>query len=591
MSKNNYWQDRFVEEEKRVTQLAESEFRRQQLEYERAIVNINKDIEKWYNRIAVNNEVSLADAKKLLNKKEREEFKWTVEEYIKHGSDKSLNILYRKELENASAKYHIERLEALKLEVRGQVEKLYNNRESGFENHLKNIYKDQYNRTAFRIAKGTGVGTNIYSLNDKLVNTVIKKPWAPDGKNFSERIWEDKNRLINTLHTELTQGFIRGDSLQRMTDRISAKMNVSKTNAARLVHTESAAYASKARQQSFIDLDVEKFEVVATLDSRTSEICQSLDGKIFDVKDYEVGTTAPPYHVRCRSTTAPYFEDDEGERAARGEDGKIYYVTENMNYKDWKDKYLKNDEGIELKKMENDSKIEDENSKLSLSEKEMLDSFIADSPEEIRRVWERYESDLKLLGFVEDADVKGPGYYGNRGGFYVTKSELLGNGTWLKPFEMYFHEAGHQLDHLINLKVLKGYDKYYISDVWRSVKYNGMTFNDMLIKEFDEYINLIRKKDNISVDEAFELIKKKYAQRNIGDTKEISDIFSGITKNKFNLGAGHRKEYWDNVPVSIEAFAGFTSAIIVNPRSLELIKEIFPKSYEIYLEMLNYAME
>ena len=182
---SNYWADRFVEEEKRLNKIADDEFRRQQLEYERAIVNINKDIEKWYNRIAKNNEVSLAEAKQLLNKKEREELKWTVDEYIKHGSDRSLNILYRKELENASSKYHIERLEAMKLEVRGQIEKLYNNRESGFENHLKNIYKDQYNRTALQIAKGTGVGTNLYRLNDRYVEQVIKKPWAPDGKNFS----------------------------------------------------------------------------------------------------------------------------------------------------------------------------------------------------------------------------------------------------------------------------------------------------------------------------------------------------------------------------------------------------------------------
>ncbi len=420
MNKNNYWQDRFIEEEKRVTQLAESEFRRQQLEYERAIVNINKDIEKWYNRIAVNNEVSLADAKKLLNKKEREEFKWTVEEYIKHGSDKSLNILYRKELENASAKYHIERLEALKLEVRGQVEKLYNNRESGFENHLKNIYKDQYNRTAFEIAKGTGVGTNLYKLNDKLVGEVIKKPWAPDGKNFSERIWEDKNRLINTLHTELTQGFIRGDSLQRMTDRISAKMDVSKTNAARLVHTESAAYASKARQQSFIDLDVEKFEVVATLDSRTSEICQSLDGKIFDVKDYEVGTTAPPYHVRCRSTTAPYFEDDEGERAARSEaTGGTEYVPADITYKDWKEKYVDNTPVAKTEKSDIIKEIRENSTVLKNLE---LNNVEYKKVGKLDRELEDYEIVMRLAGGDEtngSCSSVALAYVGNRNGMDV----------------------------------------------------------------------------------------------------------------------------------------------------------------------------
>ena len=354
MSKK-YWQDRFIEEEERLNKIAGDEFRRQQLEYERAISRLNKDIEVWYNRIAKNNDVSLAEAKKMLNDKELKEFKWTLDEYIKHGEENGIKKDWSRQLENASARVHIERLEAMKLQVRGEIEKLYNGRESGFESYLKNLYKDQYNRTAFQIAKGTGVGTNIYSLNDKLVNTVIKKPWAPDGKNFSDRIWEDKDKLINTLHTEMTQAFIRGDSLEKLADKIAEKMKVSKANASRLVYTESAAYSSRARLKSYQDLGVEKYEIVATLDNRTSDICQDMDGKVFDLKDYEVGVTANPFHVRCRTTTAPYFDDAEGERAARNETtGETEYVPADITYKDWKEKYLDNNSE---KVLQNDMKM------------------------------------------------------------------------------------------------------------------------------------------------------------------------------------------------------------------------------------------
>ena len=354
MSKK-YWQDRFIEEEERLNKIAGDEFRRQQLEYERAISRLNKDIEVWYNRIAKNNDVSLAEAKKMLNDKELKEFRWTLDEYIKYGKENGIDKNWNKELENASARVHIERLEAMKLQVRGEIEKLYNGRESGFESYLKNVYKDQYNRTAFQIAKGTGIGTNIYSLNDKLVNTVIKKPWAPDGKNFSDRIWEDKDKLINTLHTEMTQAFIRGDSLEKLADKIAEKMKVSKANASRLVYTESAAYSSKARFKSFQDLGVEKYEIVATLDNRTSDICQDMDGKVFDLKDYEVGVTANPFHVRCRTTTAPYFDDMEGERTARNETtGETEYVPANMKYSEWKEKYLSNKSE---KVLQNDTKM------------------------------------------------------------------------------------------------------------------------------------------------------------------------------------------------------------------------------------------
>ena len=129
---SDYWKDRFIEEEKRVNQMAGKEIKKQQDEYDKAITRINQDIEIWYNRIAKNNDVSLANAKEMLNKKERDEFKWTVEEYIKKGSGEN-NNLFSRELENASAKYHIERLEAMKLQVRAEIEKLYNDNGSGLK--------------------------------------------------------------------------------------------------------------------------------------------------------------------------------------------------------------------------------------------------------------------------------------------------------------------------------------------------------------------------------------------------------------------------------------------------------------------------
>lgn len=419
MSKK-YWQDRFIEEEERLNKIAGDEFRRQQLEYERAISRLNKDIEVWYNRIAKNNDVSLAEAKKMLNDKELKEFKWTLDEYIKHGKENGIDKNWNKELENASARVHIERLEAMKLQVRGEIEKLYNGRESGFESYLKNLYKDQYNRTAFQIAKGTGVGTNIYSLNDKLVNTVIKKPWAPDGKNFSDRIWEDKDKLINTLHTEMTQAFIRGDSLEKLADKIAEKMKVSKANASRLVYTESAAYSSRARLKSYQDLGVEKYEIVATLDNRTSDICQDMDGKVFDLKDYEVGVTANPFHVRCRTTTAPYFDDMEGERAARNEvAGETEYVPADITYKDWKEKYISKNPFEKTEKSDIIKEIRENSTILKNLE---LNKVEYKKVGKLNRELEDYEIIMRLAGGDEtngSCSSVALAYAGNRNGIDV----------------------------------------------------------------------------------------------------------------------------------------------------------------------------
>ena len=95
-----------------------------------------------------------------------------------------------------------------------------------------------------------------------------------------------------------------------------------------------------SQKEAFNKLDVQEYEIVATLDSHTSEICQEMDGQHFLMKDYQAGVTAPPFHVWCRSVTAPYFSDNyNGERAAKGEDGKTYYVPDDLTYKDWENRY------------------------------------------------------------------------------------------------------------------------------------------------------------------------------------------------------------------------------------------------------------
>lgn len=109
------------------------------------------------------------------------------------------------------------------------------------------------------------------------------------------------------------------------------------------MYTEKAYFASLADIESYRRLGVEQFEFLATLDSRTSEICQEMDGRVFKVSQYEIGVNVPPLHPNCRSTTVPYFEDDEfdsGERAARGADGKTHYVPANMKYAEWKAKFV-----------------------------------------------------------------------------------------------------------------------------------------------------------------------------------------------------------------------------------------------------------
>ncbi len=341
MKKSSYWQDRFIKEEQRRNKDARAYIKTIEKQYDQALSNIEKDINNWYMRIAKNNNISLLEAKKILSKKELAEFKWEVEDYIKAGETNSISPIWIKELENASARVHISRLEALKIQIQNQVETLYGTRDKEMQDYLIRTYGDTYYHAAYEIQKGIGLGSSVYSLDTNKVNQIIHKPWAVDGKNFSERIWEDKNKLINTLHNGLTQSFIRGSSPYQIVSDIAKEFNVRKSVAGRLVMTESAAYAAKAQENCYKDLGVDQYEIVATLDTHTSPICQEMDGKVFNIKEYEVGVTANPFHPNCRTVTAPYFADDtKSMRAMRNKEGKIEYVPADMKYKEWYSKYV-----------------------------------------------------------------------------------------------------------------------------------------------------------------------------------------------------------------------------------------------------------
>ncbi|MCO8743996.1 phage head morphogenesis protein, partial [Clostridioides difficile] len=133
MKHKDYWRKRFEQLEEAQNNKSVKYYLELEKQYKLAINSIEKDILAWYNRFAKNEGISLLEAKKLLNTRELEEFKWSVEEYIKYGKENAINQKWMKELENASARVHITRLEALKLQIQQQVEVLYGNELDGID--------------------------------------------------------------------------------------------------------------------------------------------------------------------------------------------------------------------------------------------------------------------------------------------------------------------------------------------------------------------------------------------------------------------------------------------------------------------------
>lgn len=361
MRNKKYWEERFRQLEASQHQSSQKLVADIQQQMRRAEADIENKINAWYGRLAANNGISMEAARKLLNRKELEEFQWDVNDYIKYGRENAVNRQWMKQLENASARVHISRLEQLKLQVQQETERLYGNYMDGVDRHIKILYEEGFYNTAYEIQKGIGVGWNLTGVDSNRLDKIIRKPWAADGKNFSERIWSGKQQLLESVHTSLTQMCILGQSPDRAIASLSHAMHTSRNQAGRLIMTESVFFGSESRKDCFNELGVEQYEIVATLDAVTSDICREMDGKVFPMSEYQSGSTAPPFHVWCRTTTVPAFGDEFdhiGERAARNpETGKTYYVPADMKYWEWKESFVGNGEKSGLQEVKSDDKI------------------------------------------------------------------------------------------------------------------------------------------------------------------------------------------------------------------------------------------
>ena len=299
-----------------------------------ADAEIRRQMESWYQRLAVNNDITLADAKKLLTADELDEFHWTVEQYIKYGEENALDQKWIKQLENASAKVHISRLEALQTQLRQQAEKLHAEVEKAAESAARGIYEGSYYRTAYEVQKGLGVGWGVAQISEGVIEKVLSRPWTADMQTFRDHCWTNKQNLINSVNKNLTQMIIRGEAPDRAIAAIAKQFEVSKSKAGRLVMTESAYFSSAGQKDCYEALDVERYEVIASRDRDTCSLCGAMDGKVFKLSEYQPGLTANPFHPWCRCCTAPYDEDvaklleerNAGENPLPGD----------MSYKQWK---------------------------------------------------------------------------------------------------------------------------------------------------------------------------------------------------------------------------------------------------------------
>lgn len=350
MKDNKYWRKRFLYNQifnaKRMDRVSQEYAEL----FQELIKELSKEITYWYLQFAKDGELTSLKSRQMLNQSQLKEIKTDVYDFIKKAKENGISGEYTKELDYIYNRVKLNRLELLRSVIDMELIELYHSIDESLKNELEQTYIEAQGRTAYEISKGNGKLVEWSLPTKEMIDVVLLDPWASDGRNFSDNIWTNKARLLNALETELRKGFVMGKSVNDITKAMTSKIYNPKQKTAtaeyqirRIVHTEIGHFAEEAKTKVLQGLDVEKYEIDATLDSNTCSVCSSKDKEVYNYADRIEGVNAPVFHPFCRCSSAPYFPDDfeDSMRFARDKDGKPIYVPNSMKYSEYYDKYLK----------------------------------------------------------------------------------------------------------------------------------------------------------------------------------------------------------------------------------------------------------
>lgn len=325
-----YWQERaernFLAGEKEAFQIAKD----LKANYKVAIDEIEKEINAFYGKYASKEGMTLEEAKVVLNKGEKKNFKSLINDMLKMGKKEDFTDAQMKEFKRIYTKARITRLDELETNIKYQLDILTNANNEQIGELLKNTYENQYYKTVFDAEQFRGYSSSFSGLNNKAVEKAVSTKWL--GSNYSERIWQNENNLMTTLNQELPRGLALGYNPRKLAKQVSNKLDSNYNNTVRLLRTEYNKVQTDATIAGYKAAGIKQYQILATLDSRTSDICRAMNDEIFNVDEAETGVNCPPFHPNCRTTTIAYFEEDEFDKMSEAE---LDEYLENLDTLGW----------------------------------------------------------------------------------------------------------------------------------------------------------------------------------------------------------------------------------------------------------------
>lgn len=341
MDSETYWAKRAEEREQEWNNTSKNTIEKELAKYyQQALFSIEDDIAILYGKYAKDNNLTYAEASKMLASNEFKQWKMSMEDYLNAITDTKDNKLLL-ELNTLVMRKRISRLDKLYGDTLKNLYTLGSEAEKSITNFLSGVYKDNYYENIFDIGKSISIKKSAIEVDNKKVGKVLNSSWS--GKNYSQRIWKNTDNLAKLIKNEITNGVHRGVSIQKISSLIQERMNVGKYEATRLVRTEMNYVQNQASLDSIKEAEMKHFIFLATLDKKTSTVCRAHDRKVYPVDGATPGTNMPPLHPHCRSTIAGNLTDYDtgrGKRTAKNKDGKRIIIPAAMNYDDYYKVYI-----------------------------------------------------------------------------------------------------------------------------------------------------------------------------------------------------------------------------------------------------------
>ncbi len=497
-----------------------------------------------------------------------------------------------KKLDAPAYQARINRLMELQNKLDSLMRLEYNlEKEKSTDAYLKGIY-DGYYRNVFNLSKGIGIAYDFAEIDPTLVDLMLKSTWYD--KNYSKRIWENAQNLGNELKDQLMLGVIMGKTNKEMSKTLQDKFAAGASNCERLVRTEMAAFINSIDLVNFKDAGIEKEMFIAVHDSRTSKICQRHDRSIINVQDAKIGVNVPPLHPNCRSHMIPYIEgitDNMKKRQRNPITGEDEVVDVKESYDQWL-KRQQEEHGIDsfdtLKKKIKDNRFEgplkekafdfyykltdrkEPISFMDLNDNMKNKLFMAISKSESSNAKDTFIKQLSKIQILNDRAIGTPHFT-----IEENKVGIRLNVNNEKFINTLIHEIAHHIDYNLgaeyNSKMMLSNSKMFINTLksdWDSFTTNMMKCYNYSTKE--EFYNFFSKKMKNSQDSSYDF---------------VSDIVSGLTKNKCVGNFCHENEYWNNMTLCAESFAHFYEAILIDSRQEKELKRIFPNAFKLFEEL------